>query len=248
MLAPIAKIKSIFSSDKRLALTILTVGVLILSLASVFILLEFSKRQVQNNNGLQNNDIQQNDGDSLGDIVYLSVDTGLNLDDEGGSLYVYERYRLIDERLQSSDKTVNISSQNAQVTVTKPDGSREDVTSDLWFYSANIIPSSIKGTYKLSFALKNGEFYERTFQLYETANVSVLYSDGKLLLTDLDIAHASSAFHIFPDNAINLIEESELEFTELRGGRNIFLSKVDDRWRYAAINVTGPSEFEEISF
>lgn len=96
----------------------------------------------------------------------LVASEGLNIEGvAAGERVVFERYRLFDEdgdyELVGPEGNVNISRDNAEVTVVNPDGTTQDITSDLWFVPFKVVPGMPEGIYKLVFELKTGEVYEQ---------------------------------------------------------------------------------------
>ena len=119
--------------------------------------------------------------------VALRVSEGLNIEypngRENGERVIFERYRLFDDageyKLLGSEGNINISKENAEVFLTHPDGTQEDVTSDLWFFPMRIFPPQPKGTYTLTFNLKTGETYKQTIEITKSEEVQLVLTNQK---------------------------------------------------------------------
>jgi hypothetical protein len=169
--------------------------------------------------------------------VFLQVDQGHNVSHApGGARIVSERYRFLDTREGTAmPKTLNISTANATLTLTRPDGVSEDVTSELWYYPFTILPPSPEGTYMLTAVLRNGETYTGTFSFLTPERVEAVDGAGNFVLANWNISGAESAFHVSPDNYVVYTEEDSFDVSRLAPGTHFFFAKIGDRWHYAAI-------------
>jgi len=114
--------------------------------------------------------------------VALRPSNGFNIEYlvsiEDGERAVFERYRLFDETGEyefiGSEGNINISRENAQVFLTHPDGTREEITSDLWYFPLRIIPPLPEGAYTFTFKLKTGEVYSQTINFPGSREVKLM--------------------------------------------------------------------------
>ncbi|KKU11771.1 MAG: hypothetical protein UX16_C0004G0003 [Parcubacteria group bacterium GW2011_GWB1_45_7] len=113
--------------------------------------------------------------------IALRDSEGLNIEYpegfENGERVIFERYGLFDDTGQykfiGPYGDINITSENAEVFLTHPDGTREEITSDLWYIPFRILPPLQEGTYTLTFNLKTGETYDRTIEVAKSEEVKL---------------------------------------------------------------------------
>jgi len=113
--------------------------------------------------------------------IALRDSEGLNIEYpegfENGERVIFERYGLFDDTGQykfiGPYGDINITSENAEVFLTHPDGTREEITSDLWYVPFRILPPLQEGTYTLTFNLKTGETYDRTIEVAKSEEVKL---------------------------------------------------------------------------
>jgi len=113
--------------------------------------------------------------------IALRDSEGLNIEYpegfENGERVIFERYGLFDDTGQykfiGPYGDINITSENAEVFLTHPDGTREEITSDLWYIPFRILPPLQEGTYTLTFNLKTGETYDRTIKVAKSEEVKL---------------------------------------------------------------------------
>ena len=116
------------------------------------------------------------------DGVVLRDSEGLNIEYpegfENGERVVFERYGLFDETGQYKQVgpygDINITRENAEIFLIHPDGTREEIASDLWYVPFRILPPLPEGTYTLTFNLKTGETYERAIEVAKSEEVDLI--------------------------------------------------------------------------
>lgn len=201
--------------------------------------------------------------------VRLSVDEGITVyqeDPDGGERIVYERYRFcrtIGLEIKKECESIDISKNNATLTLNGPNQGEEDVTSDLWVYLMEVIPPSDRGRYELTANLVSGEVYKRSFEFKTPIEVEIIKADitkeennktlSAFMLDDIDLKSASSVFHIYPTNAVyggytpvagfDQYIWLDLDEMALFPGEHIFMAKIDGRWYYSIENY--PDDFYE---
>ncbi|MEX0870046.1 MAG: hypothetical protein WDZ39_01295 [Candidatus Spechtbacterales bacterium] len=172
-------------------------------------------------------------GESNG--VVLMADTGLNIewliDAEDGRRQIFERYRLVskedfdnftDNEVQVN--SIDITKDNAEVFLTYPDSTREDIASDVPYVRLSILPPEQAGQYELDIKLSSGQEYNFEFEFKvpkevklvstgKTQTVQIPDAEYNILhrsevalhaynLDDLNLNKASKVFHITPGGSV----------------------------------------------
>lgn len=192
--------------------------------------------------------------------VVFTVDEGINAgfdpwdeSDQPGEFY--ERWRLWDRTLgcpPGSDLrpcTIDVSSENAEVWVKFPDGSQEEVASQLLYYPVRFIPTSPGGIYEFTFNLKDGTTHRAMIDFKESREVDLVRTgetrvvDGvrqiAFSLGGIDLRYSTHAMHRLwgVDGFLNSYVADEKEFwvpeDDLTAGEHTFAAKVEGRWSYA---------------
>lgn len=164
-------LRSVFQSKKVLYSTLISVVIAALAVG-VFVL-----DKNNNNNEKEEEHVEKIRRERVEIIAesgnaMLAADEGVNVDflvsEEDGERAVFERYRLLDAEAgldaDGFGETINISEEYADVFLTHPDGTREEVTSGSAVYLMRILPPMSNGTYKLTAEMKTGETYEFEFE------------------------------------------------------------------------------------
>lgn len=169
-----------------------------------------------------------------GDAV-LMADTGLNVEwlvsEEDGRRQVFERFRVINKSqfknftgTEAQVDSIDITEENAEVFLTYPDGSREEITADNPYVLFSIYPPEPSGAYRLDVKLDSGSEYNFDFELKQAKEVEFIDTGNiqkvqippeenhdilersevdlhAYALGNLDLSEAPKVFHITPRNS-----------------------------------------------